>query len=109
MKFKKVIIDGKTYYEEDPNGTYEKDINEEVVDVDDDTTFNEKVKRYINRIDEKMKNLGSKINEECKDLASQIREATAKFKKNINKAKDEEELEAVYTLIMDELYEEEEN
>ena len=57
MKLKKVIIDGKVYYQEDTNGTYEfsKEENNseediETVEVDDDTTFNEKVKRYANKL-----------------------------------------------------------
>ena len=97
MKFKKIIIDGKVYYEEDVSGTYEfdieNDVNEEepeVVDVDDDSTFTEKVKKYTNKINEKMKKIGSQLSDECKDLASQIKEATFKFEKKIKKAQDEE-------------------
>ena len=103
MKFKKIIIDGKVYYEEDVSGTYEfdieNDVNEEepeVVDVDDDSTFTEKVKKYTNKINEKMKKIGSQLSDECKDLASQIKEATFKFEKKIKKAQDEEELEEIY-------------
>lgn len=110
MKLKKVIIDGKVYYQEDTNGTYEfsKEENNseediETVEVDDDTTFNEKVKRYANKLEEKMRKIFSQMGDECKDIANQIQEATNKFKKKMSKAQDEEELDEIYDDCLDDI------
>ena len=110
MKLKKVIINGEVYYKEDIDGNYNCEEDEtikndepEVVDVDDDTTFKEKVKKYSNKVKCKMEKLGAKINDECKDIAKQINDAMSKFNQKAEKVENEDELEEIYDECLDDI------
>lgn len=107
MKLKKVIINGKVYYQEDVNGdidTLEKEENVEVhAEVITDHELVDKILKYTEKIEEKFKKYDKKINDEFKEYKEKLSDTVMKFKEEFKKVLDEDELDDLYDDCLNEL------